>query len=298
MESNISPKTLKIIEAMQQGEVTESLVYAGIAKHCKDPANKAILEKIASDEARHGKLWQKYTGKTVKPNKRRAHWFIFLSRLLGFTFAIRRMENGEDAAQDIYREVAKEIPEAIQIESDEKKHEEELISMLDEERLRFVGAVVLGLNDALVELTGALAGFTMAYGQNIKLIAFSGLITGLAAALSMAASAYLSASADNDKDSKKSAVYTGVAYLITVMLLVAPYLIFGYLNVPNGKWYALAIMLSIVILIIAGFNYYISVAKRLKFRRRFLEMFFISLGVTAISFLIGLLVNKVFGITI
>ncbi len=162
MENKISPKTLKIIEAMQQGEVTESLVYAGIAKHCKDPANKAILEKIGLDEARHGKLWEKYTGKAMKPNKRRARWFIFLSRLLGFTFAIRRMENGEDAAQDIYREVAKEIPEALHIESDEKKHEENLIAMLDEERLRFVGAIVLGLNDALVELIGALAGFRMA----------------------------------------------------------------------------------------------------------------------------------------
>lgn len=296
MEQTLSKETLKIVETMQRGEVTESLVYAGIAKHCKDPANKAILERIALDEARHGKTWEKYTGKKVKPNIRKARWFIFLSRLLGFTFAIRRMENGEDKAQDIYRNVAKEIPEALQIENEEQKHEEELISMLDEERLRFVGAVVLGLNDALVELTGALAGFTMAYGQNIKLIAFSGLITGLAAALSMAASAYLSASADNDKDSKKSAIYTGVAYLVTVSLLVAPYLVFGYLNIPNGKWFALAIMLSTVILIIAGFNYYISVAKRYSFKKRFLEMFLISLGVTAISFLIGLLVNQVFGV--
>ena len=46
--------------------------------------------------------------------------------------------------------------------------------MLDEERLRYIGSVVLGLNDALIELTGALAGLTLAL-QNTQLNLLLGL---------------------------------------------------------------------------------------------------------------------------
>ena len=50
-----------------------------------------------------------------------------------------------------------------------------------------MGSVVLGLNDELVEFTGALAGFTLALSDH-RLIALTGSITGIAAALSMASS--------------------------------------------------------------------------------------------------------------
>ena len=51
--------------------------------------------------------------------------------------------------------------------------------MIDEEKLKYIGAVVLGMNDALVELTGTLAGLTLAL-QNEKLVGVAGLITGVA----------------------------------------------------------------------------------------------------------------------
>ena len=69
----------------------------------------------------------------------------------------------------------------------EQEHEAALIELIDEERLRYISSMVLGLNDALVELTGALAGFTFALG-NTTTIAMAGFITGSAATLSMAAS--------------------------------------------------------------------------------------------------------------
>ncbi len=121
--------------------------------------------------------------------------------------------------------------------------------------MRYAGSVVLGLNDALVELTGALAGLTLAL-QNVKLIALSGLITGIAASLSMAASEYLSTRSEKtDKHPVRAAVYTGIAYIITVTLLVLPYLIIQNYIID------LVITLAVAVLIIAGFNYYISVAK-------------------------------------
>ncbi len=135
--------------------------------------------------------------------------------------------------------------------------------------------------------------------QQTKMLLFlqkaeiSGLITGIAASLSMASSEFLSKRAE-DKGSRalRAAIYTGIAYVITVILLVLPYFLF-----PNYL-VALAVMLGIVILIILAFNFYLSVAKALPFRKHFFEMAAISLGVAVLSFGVGVLVRNVFGIEI
>ena len=148
------------------------------------------------------------------------------------------------------------------------------------------------MNDALVELTGALAGLTFAF-QNTQLIALSGLITGIAASFSMAGSEYLSIKSEaQDKDPVKAAVYTGIMYFMTVVALITPYYIF-----PN-VFMALAVTLCIAVLIIFLFTYYLSVAQDLPFKRRFLEMSGISLGVSALTFTIGIVVRQFAGIEI
>jgi len=152
-----------------------------------------------------------------------------------------------------------------------------------------MGSIVLGLNDALVELTGALAGFTLAL-RDTKLISLAGLVTGISAAFSMAASDYLSSRAEGDPRAKKSALYTGMAYLLTVAALIAPYLLI------EAAAAALAVTLATAVLIIAGFNYYLATAKDLDFKRRFLEMAAISLGVAAFSFLLGYLLKELLGV--
>jgi VIT1/CCC1 family predicted Fe2+/Mn2+ transporter len=151
--------------------------------------------------------------------------------------------------------------------------------------------MVLGLSDALVELSGTLAGLTFAL-QNTRLIALSGLITGISATLSMASSEYLSAKNGGDKNAAKSSMYTGLAYLLTVACMVLPYLLL------SSYVAALAIMMVTVVVIIMLFTYYTSVAKDLPFGKRFLEMAGISLTVAAISFCIGILVKKFLGIEI
>ena len=75
----------------------------------------------------------------------------------------------------IYLRLAAEIPEAQQIAKEEELHEEQIVSLLDEDRLRYVGSMVLGLNDALAELTGTLAGLTFAL-RSTKLVALSDLL--------------------------------------------------------------------------------------------------------------------------
>ncbi len=165
--------------------------------------------------------------------------------------------------------------------------------MLDEERLQYVGSMVLGLSDALVELTGSLAGFTFAM-RDTGLIALSGLIIGISATFSMASSEFLSARTQGRTDALKSCAYTGIAYLITVVLLIAPYMIFDSAHYVA----ALVCMLVMVVLIIAGFTYYTSVAQGTGFKSRFLEMALISIGVAVISFFVGILAKRFLGVDI
>ena len=190
-----------------------------------------------------------------------------------------------------YAYLKEEVEESAHIREQEVEHEKVLLEMLDEERLQYVGSMVLGMNDALVELTGSLAGFTFAM-QNTRLIALSGLIMGISATFSMASSEFLAAKSEGRTDALKSCSYTGIAYLITVALLIFPYLVLG----NDNYMIALFSMIAIVILIIAGFTYYISVAKGEKFKPRFLEMSLISIGVAIISFVVGILAKRFLGV--
>jgi len=288
----LAPALRQKLLTYQKIEITEHQIYLRLAQATKSTENRQVLETIAGDELRHYQDWMKYTGQEVSPDRFTVWKYTLIGRILGLTFGLKLMERGEEKAQANYAELKTAIPEIEKWIQDEDEHEQALIGMLDEELLHYAGSVVLGLNDALVELTGALAGLTLAL-QNTKLIALSGLITGIAAALSMALSEYLSTRSEKTaKQPMKSAVYTGIAYIITVALLILPYLLIANYYVD------LAITLSTAVLIIAAFNYYISVAKDEPFRRRFLEMAGLSLGVAAFSFVIGYFIRQFLGIDV
>ncbi len=288
----LSAEILQKILGYQQTEITEYHIYQRIARSLGSDKNATVLEQIAADEIRHYNEWKIYSGRDVQPAWLKVWWYHAISRLFGYTFGIKLMERGEAEARKNYAAIAAVIPDAARLQHEEDVHEEQLIAMLSEERLEYAGSVVLGLNDALVELTGALAGLTLAL-QNVKLIALSGLITGIAAAMSMAASEYLSTRSEKTaKNPVRAAVYTGIAYIVTVMLLILPYLLF------ENYFFDLAWALTTAVLIIAAFNFYISVAKDEPFRERFLEMAGLSLGVATFSFVIGYLIRLWLGIEV
>ena len=291
MNKNLSDEALKIIKKMQQNELNESIIYKKIAKFAKGEDNKKTLERLASEEHAHYEIWKSYTGVEMKPQKRKVMKYTVIARLLGFTFAVKLMERGEEIAQGQYGIIASEVPESVHIREQEEEHETALLGILDEEQLHYVGSMVLGLSDALVELAGSLAGFTFAL-QDTKLVALSGLIVGISATFSMASSEFLSAKSEGRSDAFKSCSYTGIAYLLTVVALILPYILL------TNAIAALATMLGIIVLIIAGFTYYTSVAQDLKFGTRFLEMAGISIAVSVISFGVGILAKQLFGIDV
>ena len=293
MMNNISAAALEIIKKMQQSELTESVIYEKIAAFAKGEENKKTLRRLAQEEKAHYQIWNKYTGLDMKPETGKVIRYSLIARILGFTFAVKLMERGEENAQEEYEKLAKEIPESAMIRQQEEEHETALLGMLDEERLQYVGSMVLGLNDALVELTGSLAGFAFAL-QNTRLIALSGLIVGISATFSMASSEFLAARSEGRSDALKSCSYTGIAYLLTVIALIAPYLLF-----PAAQFIpALICMLAVVILIIAGFTYYTSVAQDQPFKSRFMEMALISVSVAVVSFVVGILAKQFLGVDV
>ena len=269
------------------------MIYEKIAAFAKGDENKATLLRLAKEEKAHYEIWKKYTGEEMKPEKGKVLWFTAIARILGFTFAVKLMERGEGNAQEEYALLQQEVEESVHIRQQEEEHEQALLAMLDEESLQYVGSMVLGLNDALVELTGSLAGFTFAM-QNTRLIALSGLIIGISATFSMASSEFLAARSEGRTDALKSCTYTGIAYLFTVVALILPYLLLG-----NAQYIAALIcMLIVVVLIIAGFTYYTSVALDQPFRKRFWEMALISIGVAVVSFFVGILAKQLLGVDI
>ena len=242
-------ETLAIVRRMQDNEATDQRVYAALAKQASLQKNSEILEKMSHDEGLHCAVWGRYTGIEAKADMFRVWLFVVLGKIFGLVFVINLMEGGEDDSAENYRKLMEELPEARSIMED--------------------------------ELTGALAGFTLALNDN-RMVGTAGFITGVAATLSMAASEYLSKKADtSEKHPLKAAVYTGVAYMITVAFLLLPYIVF------ESPLVALGFCLFDAALIILGFTYFVSVVRKESFVRGFTEMITISFSVAGISFLIG-----------
>ena len=151
------------------------------------------------------------------------------------------------------------------------------------------GSIVLGISDALIEMTGVLAGLTFAL-KDLKLVALSGLVTGIAASLSMGASEFLSKRAESRNSLPiKEALYTSMSYLFVVTILISPYLLieqerFGL----EPHIFALSLTLCMGVFVVAGFNKWISVKQNQPFFSRFLEMLGILAIVTGVSYAIGI----------
>lgn len=278
-----------ILINFQKNEMTEHVVYRILAKQDRSD-NSAILAKMSREELAHYEKIRSLTKVDTKPNWFKVLWYVAIAKVLGLTFALKLMERGEQKAQKKYSLSQEDVLRALAI--DEKMHEEELLELINEEKLDYIGSMVLGLNDALVELTGALAGLTLAI-QKTSIVALSGIITGVAAALSMSASDYLSRKSEGgERKPLRSALYTGIAYIFTVLFLTFPYLVL------KNPFIALSLTVMNAVFVIFVFTFFVSVVKDQSFGKNFLEMLSISMGVAAVSFFIGLFVRRFFNIDI
>ena len=148
-------------------------------------------------------------------------------------------------------------------------------------------AIILGMHDAIVSLTGLIAGLFFAF-TDTNIIIISCIISSITAALSMGAANYLATKSNNSKFAIKSAFYTGGAYMITCILLILPFFIF------SERVTTLIATVFMAVLIILVFNRCCYHGKM--FYRRFSEMLSICTVVSIVAFFIGEIASKIFGI--
>lgn len=280
----------KLLEA-QVNEITEYLVYKNLASREADPEKKHLLNSIASQEKSHYEILSKITGKRPKPKKSKVIFYTIVSIVFGYQFALKHMERGEESAQEVYKSLSQNHPELEKIVAEEHEHELMLIELINEERLEYVSSMILGLNDGIVELLGTVAGLTLALKES-RLVAVTSLIMGIAACLSMSASEYLSTSAEKEKNPFTAAFYTAVSYFSAVVAIVLPYFL---MSNPISAFFS---SLALVFLLVSSFNYYIAVVKKERFGRRLFQMLGIVVSVSLVSFLVGYLARKIFGVSV
>lgn len=286
-ESQLSEKEMRDYTAFQQDEVNATEIYKRLGMMTRNEKNKKILLEMSKEELGHYGFISRYTGKHLKYNRWKVMSICLMARVFGLMFTLKLLEKDEHAASGAYNK----YPYLEDFSKTEDEHEFALLNMIDEDMLKYMGSIVLGLNDALVEFTGALAGYTLAL-SNCAMVALTGSITGIAAALSMGSSEYLSTKSEtgDTRHALRSAMYTSIAYLVTVFLLIAPYIWISEAIVAS------AVMLVLAIVIIAIFNFYYSVVRDEKFKHRFTEMAIISFSVALLSFFIGYLLKIFTGI--
>lgn len=172
------------------------------------------------------------------------------------------------------------------------QRKKQIAKMCEAGSASYISAIVLGLNDALVELTGALAGFSMALPNN-RLIILAGFTTGVAATLSMASAEFLARESDPGQTNSYAAAFlTGITYMFTVAILLAPYFIF------DTPLVSLSFCLLFAALIIMAFTYVTSRIRHTSFIHDCVQMLALSFSVAAIAFAISWGAKTLWGIDV
>lgn len=276
----------RIFDGFAAAEYRDLATYTELARIETVPEFKAILEQLVQHEQDDYQYWIQFSSrKNHSISVVELIWIRMMRRVLGLTFTAKFLERRETEAVRSYsaflQNAGEDLRERLQkILEREEGHEQVLIGQIREEKVQFISSIVLGLNDALIELTGALVGFAIAFHHGSTVL-LTGMITAIAASLSMASSAYMQARHEEGKNPRKAAFYTGISYITVGALLLLP---FGLL--PN-VYYALAAMALTILAIIAGMSYYSAVLFDRDFSEQFTAIVVSSLGVAAITFVLG-----------
>ncbi len=273
-------------------------IYKALAKHEPEESFRAMIEKVTRYEHEDFIFWRNLSPqKKFSVSAAEVLYFLFLRKTLGLIFTVKVLQGRAKETVAKYKryragvgdgDLGRHIGRMIEHES---LHEGELVAQLKEVHVTFLSSIVLGINDGLIELSGALVGFSFALNDRV-VIAQAGFITGVVASLSMASSAYMQARYGEDRDPKKAGIYTGGAYLIVVLMLVAPFFFF------KEVFFALAIMFGVVFCIINALSLYSAVLLERSFARQAGELFIASIGVGAVAFAIGMVFRVFSGVLV
>jgi len=282
--------------ASTKDELTDYFVYNKLSETYKKkkPEFSKALDHLAQAENRHYEFWKKYTSQPATSPGIKVRLVLFLRLILGTSFAVKWLEKDEKKVIASYISVADLIPpedkpKFQEMLDDEVEHETMFANQLEGPAVKYISFIILGLADAIVEISGIHAGSLGIY-KSTEITGLAGVVAGAAASIAMASAAFAQAKQGFQGKPSVSALFTGVSYFVTAVFLATPYFVTG------DKVLALAGSLTLALVILAFVNYYNSVVSGIGFLRNFGELAGIMLGATVALYLFGLLVSAVFGI--
>ena len=298
MQQSLAPEQFRIVaESSLRDEYTDCMVYQALSNHERKQQFKDALKTLAETERAHYEFWKAYAPEVkVSVNRLRVSFVLLVRLLLGLTFTMKFLERHEEDVIRKYEQVAIQIPSHDRprfdsMVKDEREHENYLIGGIQEGRVKYMSFIVLGLADAVVEVAGIHAGSLGIY-KKTELAGLAGVIAGMAASIAMATAAFAQAKQGFEGSAQKSAVYTGVSYMITAFLLATPYFL------TKNQPVALASSLIVGMVLVALITYYDTVISNRVFTRQFGEIAAVILAASVALYIVGNLIGGFLGISI
>jgi VIT1/CCC1 family predicted Fe2+/Mn2+ transporter len=284
----------RIARIRMSDEWSDHTLYDRLSKTVNSDSPFAeVLTELSATEHRHYEFWKRYVP-TEEPKLARfkLYWILFLRRFLGLTFATRYLDRHEAAVVAEYEGLARLIPDADKVAyqemvADEKEHEKAFALKVESSAVRYISFVVLGLADALVEISGIHAGWLGLFDKT-EIAGLAGVIAGGAASLAMASAAFAQAKQGFKGSARLSAVYTGVSYFVTAVILATPYFL------TSNMIYALGTSLTLAVIILAVTTWYSIVIRQKPFLRDFVEILAILFATTIVVYALGAFVSAAF----
>ena len=293
----LSPELAEVARRACQDEFTDYTIYLALSRRERNGRFKDALTSLGETEKGHYDFWKKYAPDArVRAIRLRVYFVQMLRLLLGLTFTLKFLERHESAVVRRYKQVEHYIPPEDkaffgQMVADEEHHESYLMSGIEEGRVKYMAFIILGLADAVVEVAAIHAGSLGIY-RRTEIAGLAGIVAGMAASIAMASAAYAQAQQGFSGSAKRSAVYTGISYLITAVLLAFPYFL------TQNQYIALGSSLTVGMVLVAFITYYDTIISARVFKRQFLELGGIILGATAALYVIGIVIGNFLGIRI
>lgn len=269
-----------------------------------------ILKRLIPVEQNHLKFWKEFfhidittlsIGRKIKLNiillfcrifgHAGTHLVLESIEIYGIKKYLRVWEQYKD---DTFREGVRKVLE------DEFQHEHDIISSVQYQKINpaRIRDIFLGLNDGLIEILGAVAGFFAAF-QHASSVLIAGFTVAIAGSISMAAGAFIAASSQKeveltnekkraflgeDKGTKiitypiRSAFFVGVSYLVGSLVPISPVL-FG------AKSIFLSIIIAGIIMVIV--SYILAFLSGMDIKKRIALNLSIMLSAVFITYIIG-----------
>lgn len=284
----------EVAKERMSDEWSDYTLYERLSRSVRtDSPFAEALRTLADTERGHYEFWKKYVPEEEpRLDSVKLYRMLFLRRFFGLTFAIRFLDRHEAKVVEEYTGLAPLIPESDRaafdaMVADEKEHEKAFAMKVESSAVSYISFVVLGLADALVEISGIHAGWLGLFAKT-EIAGLAGIIAGGAASLAMASAAFAQAKQGFQGSARLSAAYTGISYFVTAVILATPYFLTSTMAL------ALGFSLTLAVIILAVTTWYSTVIQEKPFFRDFVVILLILFATTIVVFSLGYVVSAAF----